>query len=263
IPELVLLGHEVVLWSPQLGDLADELRAIGCRVEGDLAAVGAVDVIHAHHASTALAARAQLPTTPMVFAAHSWILDIEMPPDAARPAALVAYNEQVAARLRASALGERVPVHRLRQPVTINGMETYRTPLGPRIRLAVAVSNHLRDRLPMLRTACERVGATLDAYTPARPTKDPQTVMMAADVVFGSGRVALEAMALARATFVFDELCSVGFVTTERYAEMESVNFTPVISEGVTVDHIVRELRTYRPELGLQARELAVRHHAA
>src|SRR5581483_3574912 len=65
IPELVLLGHEVVLWSPQLGDLADELRAIGCRVEGDLAAVGAADVIHAHHASTALAARAQLPTTPM------------------------------------------------------------------------------------------------------------------------------------------------------------------------------------------------------
>ncbi len=265
LAELVGLGHDVVAWSPRRGPIADQLSRLGCTVHDDLADVGAVDVIHAQHASTALAARSQFPGVPLVFACHSWVFDLEDPPAAAQPAALVAFNDVVAARLRASRLGEHVPVHRLRQPVAITAMEDERFPIARDPLIGVAINRDGDGRHEQLEAACRATGIHLVAATrnASLSFDDLTSTIMLADVVFAVGRTVLEAMALARAAFIFDQTGTAGFVTADRYPTLEASGFTPAAGTPLTVDTIVSELRGYERDLGQLGRELVGRHHAA
>jgi hypothetical protein len=266
VAELLRLGHDVVAWSRHRGPIADRLSRLGCTVHEDLADVGAVDVIHAQHASTALAARAQFPAVPLVFACHSWAFDLEDPPAAAQPAAFLAFNDVVAARLRASRLGEQVPIHRLRQPVTITAMESERFPIARDPLIGVAINRDGPGRHEQLEAACRETGIHLVAATRKAGLsgfEDLTSVMMRADVVFAVGRTALEAMALARAAFVFDQTGTAGFITADRYPAIEASGFTPAPGPPLTVDTLVAELRSYERDLGQLGRELVGRHHAA
>lgn len=263
VDELLELGHEVHAWAFQVGRVADRLAGLGCRIHKDLSSVGPVDVIHAQHASAALAARAQLPDTPMVFVSHSWTIDIEDPPELAAPAALVGLNDSVTSRLRASQLADRVPVHRLHQPVEMSAAELHRVPINERPLLAVAIARNLSSRVGVLEDACRRHGTRLEVHAGIEPTADHIEAMMRADIVFGVGRTALESMALARATFVLDESGGAGFVTAERYPELEACGFTPAAGAATTLESVVEELSRYDRTLGQLGRELVGRHHAA
>lgn len=263
VPELVKLGHDVTAWAPELGVVAERLRELGCHVTDDLSTVDAVDVIHAQHGSAALLARERFPTVPMVFVCHSWALDIEDPPPAAQPGALVALNAVVEARLRASALGERVAIHRLRQPVTVNVSEPSRVQTRARPQRAVAVSRRLSSRADLLADACQRRGISFDVVGADGGVDNPEPMMMRSDIVFATGRTALEAMALGRATFIFDEIGMSGFVTDETYPALEGAGFAPVGSMAVTAEVLDAELATYDAMLGPGARELAARNHFA
>jgi len=263
IDELLKLGHEVHAWSFRLGPVAERLSRLGCRVHRELSDVGPVDVIHAQHASTAMAARAQFPDVPIVFASHSSALDIEDPPAAAVPAALLAFNDTVAARLRASGLGEHVPVYRLRQPVPFNALEPNRSPIGEQLSSALVVQRYVSARRALLEEACRRAGVRLDVYEPRDPTDDLSNAMMRTDVVFCAGRTALEAMALGRAAFIFAESGSAGFVTADTYPTLEAHGFTPSAADPATVESVVAELGCYEPGIGAMGRELVGRHHMA
>lgn len=263
IPELVALGHDVTAWSPYRGPVSDRLVELGYRVPERLEDVDAVDVIHAQHASTALAARRRFPEVPMVFASHSWVVDIEDPPVAADPAALLAFNDVVAARLRSSRLGERVPVHRLRQPVTISAMEGERVPIGDHRLIGVLINRDRDARLELLAAACRETGIHLETPTRSREIEDTAPEMMRADIVFAVGRTALEAMALSRAAFIFDQSGTAGFVTADSYGALEAAGFIPAPGPPLTLATLVEELRRYEPRLGQLGRELIGRHHAA
>jgi hypothetical protein len=263
VPELVRLGHDVIAWSFNQGRVAERLERLGCAVPVDLDEVDRVDVIHAQQASCALAARARFPDTPLVYACHSWAYEIDEPPPLASPAALLAFNDRVLSRLEASALGERTPIHRLRQPVTISVMENARTPIRDHLGVAITLSRNLSERRPMLEAACTAVGAHLTVHTDTEVLNDSSGQIMSSDAVFCAGRTALETMALARAAFVFDEAGSVGFVTADRYSDLESSGFDVAIGTPPSVEALVAELRGYDPELGVLGRELVLRHHTA
>jgi hypothetical protein len=70
-------------------------------------------------------------------------------------------------------------------------------------------------------------------------------------------------MALARAAFIFDEAGSVGFITADRYADLESSGFDVSLGTPPSVEALVAELGRYEPGLGVLGRELVLRHHAA
>ncbi len=261
--ELLQLGHDVVVWSPMLGGVAAQLEADGCMVSDDLEKIADVDVVHAQHASTALAVRARFPGVPMVFASHSWSLDVEDPPALASPAVLLAFNDTVLTRLQASELGERIPIHRLRQPVAMYALDNRREPIREQPLTAVAIGRDLGVRVEMLDAACRACGIRLDVYGRDNALADPTAVMMESDIVFAVGRTALEAMVLARAAFVFGESGSAGFINAERYPELESIGFTPAASPPMSVEGIIEELRRYDRSLGALGRELTGRHHIA
>lgn len=262
-PELRALGHEVELFCLHAGVVANRLRERGFVVHDDERGLRSdYDVVHAQHAPTALAVRARLHEVPIVFASHSWFVGIEDPPPEAAPAAVIAFNDLVARRVRASALAASVPVHRLTQPVTIGVVDRGRAGIRGRPREALALSRNLSTRIPALREACVAAGIELTVIgRDDERVEDPTTAMMAVDIVFGSGRTVLEALALGRAGFVYDEAGFSGFVDDTTHPGLEACGFTA--DPGPSAQDLATLIDGYDAVLGTVGRELVLRHHAA
>jgi len=258
-PELRRLGAEVVLFSPVLGAVADRFRQQGFSVVGSTDEIpGDVDVVHGQHSPAVAQVRQRLPEVPLVFVSHSWFVPIEDPAPELRPAALVAFNDRVEARLRAFGLPG-AAVHRLRQPVGISYAGGPPTPPADEARSLLVVSRRMRHRLGQVEQACARAGI---AVTTLRgESADPRPEMQAADIVVASGRTALEAMALGRAVLLLDETVVGGWVDESSWASFEALGFA--LAPAGTEPDLAALLAAYSPALGASARTLAVHHHAA
>lgn len=261
--ELRRLEHEVILFSPECGAVADVFREQGFAVVDDPAAVpGDIDVIHGQHVDATAAVRARFRDVPLVFVSHSWFIPLEDPLGELGADAAVALNDLTEARLKARAGMHPDRVFRLRQPVSVSYGDTSRMPIGERARLAVSVSRGLKRREQQLREACEAAGIQLLSIGGAgAESTDARREMMAADIIFAMGRSAIEAMALGRAVFVVDEANVGGWVTEDSYPRLEGVGFTGV--DAPALPALTDLLADYSPQLGTDARTLVARHHAA
>lgn len=259
--ELVQLGHEVIAYSPLLGKVAERLREAGIEVRDDPSGLHP-DVIHVQQASTAMRVRGHFPATPMVYVCHSSVLDIEDPPVASNPQALVTLNDLVERRARASALGQEVPVYRLTQPVETPFIDPLRRQLPPNARTAVLVSHRAGWIQDQIETECKKAGIELTVLGQAenRPD-DPIPEMMKGDIVFAVGRTLLEAMSMGRASFITDDRGLWGFVTPENYADAEANAFAR-FSERPTTP-LSDLLARYDQSLGDEMVRLARNNHSA
>jgi hypothetical protein len=259
------LGHEVWLTSPVLGRSAAAARERGLRVVPAAGLPAHADAILSQDAATAYELAASHPDAPQVFVAHSDIFDSHLPP--ALPGVVqtvVTLYERVDRRIRALATPHRVA--RLTQPVDVERFRPTR-PLPDRARVAVTLGNYVYGaRAELLRTACAAAGLELrhvgihgDGMTPR-----PEVVLNDADVVFGKARVVLEAMACARAPYVFDHNGGEGWVTGDNRAALAADNFGGV-SDPVALDarRLAEDLRAYDPAAALGHRDFVVAHHAA
>lgn len=255
------LGHEVIAFSPALGDVAATLRRLGFEVHDDPKRLpSGIDVIHGQHTNAIAQVRRALPSVPLVFVAHSWFIPIEDPCVDLGPAALVALNDRIEARLRSMPFGPEVAIHRLRQPIEIGFFEGDRRPPAAQARCALLVSRKIRGRLDAIHAACERAGIELRVLRGESP--DPRLEMAAADIVMASGRSALEAMSMGRPTLVIDQTACAGWITDESWEEIERDGFGTGAPHGSPPD-LDALLAGYSHEFGDQARMLAVHQHAA
>jgi hypothetical protein len=262
--ELQQLGHDLEVYAPVVGMVADRLRAAGLPVRADLAEVRAPEVVHAQHASTALRVRARLPETPMVYVCHSSLLDIEDPPFAAAPAVVVTLNDVVERRVRSSTVADRATVLRLRQPIRALHLEPDIDPIRPTPRRGLVVSHRADLSLADLRRACEAEGIELEVLGgPTTTVADPTAALLRADIVFAFGRSLLEALAVARAGFLFEDRAWGGFVTDETYAAFEASGFAAADAPPPTVERMGEELARYDPALGRTGFQLVRKHHSS
>ena len=78
---LLAKGHSPVVYSPQNGQVAAELRALTIPVTDDLAKIStSVDVIHGHHRHETMTALLRFPGVPAVFFVHDWHSQHDIPP---------------------------------------------------------------------------------------------------------------------------------------------------------------------------------------
>ena len=255
------LGHEVIAYSPGLGEVARNLRELGFEVLDDPSDLpSGIDVIHGQHANAVAQVRRVLPSVPLVFVSHSWFITMEDPCIDLGPAALVALNDRIESRLRSMAFAPDVRVHRLRQPIEIGFFQGNRRPPADRARSALLVSRKIRGRLSSIHEACERAGIELRTLRGESP--DPRLEMAAADIVMASGRSALESMSMARPTLLLDQTACGGWITEDSWAEIEGDGFGTADRLGSLTD-LDALLAMYSPEFGEQARVLAAHQHAA
>lgn len=201
--ELLRRGHTPVVYSPQLGALAEELRAATVPVVDDLERLGAPpDLIHGHHVIPTLAALHAFPDSPGLFVCHDRLAWHDAPPLHPRLLRYLAVDDNCRDRL---VLEAGVPEERVRTLLNWVDLTRFRPrgPLPERPRRALLFSNYTRadGLLPALQAACGEAGLSLDVLggDVQRSSPEPERVLLDYDVVFAKGRSALEALAVGAA----------------------------------------------------------------
>lgn len=126
-------------------------------------------------------------------------------------------------------------------------------------------NNPHADRLAILESACEGAGIELVRVGGAAGhTADPRPQLVAADIVIGYGRSILEAMACARAAYIYDWNGGDGWMTAESYPAIEADGIAGR-TDRTTVDEkrLGEDLRRYAASMGPVNRDLVNTHHRA
>lgn len=247
---LLRRGHRPVVYSPELGPMAEEIRAATVPVVDDLAAVAAApDVIHGHHHPPTLTALLRFPGVPAVYFVHDWNSWYDEPPVFPRVTLYAPVDETNADRLE---LEHGIDRGRLR--VLFNAVDLERChprpPLPARPRRALVLSNTASESgcLRAIRLACERAGIELAVVGACvgRPSDRPEDLLAEADLVFARARSALEAMAIGTAVILCDQQGLGEMVTSDAVERMRPRNFgVRLLQRAVTAEGVLAEIERY------------------
>jgi glycosyl transferase family 4 len=241
-------GHSPVVYSTQLGTVADELRRATVPVVDDLAAIGVTpDVIHAHHTLETMAAGLRFPATPALFVCHDAKAWHDTPPPLPQIRHWVAVDRACHDRLT---LQHGIPEDRVRllpNAVDLNRFRP-RKPLPDRPGRALLFSNYAGEAmLQEVQAACAARSITLDTLGHFLGDKHeaPETVLPQYDLVFAKGRSALEAAAVGAAVIVCDPRGCGPLVTTDR---LEEFRFSGrMLGDPVRCDTLLSRIDQYDP----------------
>lgn len=247
---LLRRGHSPVVYTPEMGEIARELRKATVPVVDDLRDVAlAPDCIHGNQAAELMTALLHFPGVPGVFFCHSWIGWSNAPPRFPRLLRYVAVDDTCRDRL---SLEHGVPESRLR--VLLNAVDlgrfTPRPPLPERPRRALVFSNTANDstHLKAVREACGRAGVALDVVGAEanNSTSRPEELLGQYDLVFAKARCALEAMAVGAAVVLCDMFGGGPLVTTGELERLRRLNFgMRSLDRPIDADLLEQEIARY------------------
>ncbi|MBJ7355514.1 MAG: hypothetical protein JHC98_11880 [Thermoleophilaceae bacterium] len=262
--EMQRTGHEVWLFSTELGSAAEYGEALGLRVLGDSAELpDDLDfaVVHSGVASHELAAGK--PALPQVSVAHGSYFDSYTPPQIdGAVACVVTLWPQTATRMQG--LATNIPVVTLSQPVDRTRFRD-RAPIGQRARRALILSNYLDgERRERIERACALAGLELEhvGATGSGQTSRAEDAINRADIVIGKGRAVVEALACGRAVYIYDMWGSDGWVTPETYDQLAYTGFGGVsTTREPTAEEIAEDFARYDPALGAWGVKIVAINH--
>lgn len=260
--QLLRLGHEVVIYSPELGPFADHARRRGIDVHDQLRELpDECDVVLAQDGMVVFDLAERYPRALTVFRVCGDVFDFQSPPQVEGIVDLVVVLSDRYARLwQASAV--RAPLLRLRLPVDIDRL----VPIGAiraRPRHVVMLGNY-GDRVQVVREAWEPRGLEVSVIGGVHQRFDIAAALESADIVVAKSRAALDAMACGRAVYVHDMFGGDGWVTPETYPAMEADHFAGQATERVIgAAELERDLADYDPAMGRVNRDLVLQHHSA
>ncbi|HET6978332.1 MAG TPA: glycosyltransferase [Pyrinomonadaceae bacterium] len=268
---LLQRGYTPIVYSPQLGPTALELRETTVPVVDNLDAIAsAPDLIHGQHHVETMAALLRYPNTPAVFFCHGWLPWEETPPKHPRILHYVAIDDTCRDRL----LWEHA-VPEARISVILNSVATEeflpRSPLPTKPARALVFSNGASEstHIGAVREACLRTRLTLDVIgaDSGNVALRPQDVLGQYDIVFAKARCALEALAVGSAVVLCDKVGVGPMVTTGEMDQLRRLNFGVRALRGdVNADVLEREIARYDPqdatEVSRRIRESAGREQA-
>ncbi len=226
---LLRRGQTPIVYSPQLGHTARELRNATVPVVDNLDAIGTPpDLIHGQHHVETMSALLRFPNTPAVFFCHGWLPWEETPPKHPRILRYVAVDDTCLDRLVSE---NGIPEERVSVILNSVDLEQFlpRSPLPAKPARALVFSNGAKEstHLGAVREACLRQGLTLDVIgaDAGNVSARPQDVLSQYDIVFAKARCALEAMAVGSAVVLCD-ITGVGpMVKTGELDRLRRLNF--------------------------------------
>ena len=261
--ELVRLGHDVVIHTHKTGPIAEQARERGAEVVTDPERLPAsCDAVIAQDTPSAYALAERYPSARRLMVAHSEYFAVQSPPQLDGVCdAVVVLNDRV--RRHVEALASPPRVIRLHQPVDLKRFGA-RGGAPATARRALVLGNYLRaEAASTVTEACKAAGLEpVLSGVHATPTQTAEQAIADVEIVIGLGRCIVEAMAGRRAAYVYGIAGGDGWVTAERYADLEADGFGGTASE-LTIDgaRLARDLAAWDAEQGPVNRQLAHRHH--
>jgi hypothetical protein len=263
--ELDRLGHDVSIYSPNHGAIAEFARQQGVHVVGSTELPAACDLVIFSDTATCHELADRWPTAVRVFVAHSADYMLQAPPQIhGRCHVIVVLNDRVRRAVESRAW--HAPIVRLRQPIDLLRF-CYLSPRRSSVRTALVVSNYLEGpRAQAIDRACAVNGIEVNWIgAKSHPTPTPELAIARAELVIGLGRGVLEAMAAGRAAYVYGAVGGDGWVTPERYPAMEADGFAGTAETELVIDgrHLADDLGRWDSRMGEINRDLASSHHSA
>lgn len=249
---LLRRSHSPIVYSPELGHTARELRDATVPVVDNLDAIGsAPDLIHGQHHVETMSALLRFPDTPAVFFCHGWLPWEETPPRHPRILRYVAVDDTCLDRL-VSESG--IPEERVSVILNSVDLEEFlpRTPLPAKPARALVFSNGAKEstHLGAVREACQRKGLSLDVIgvDAGNIAARPQDVLGHYDIVFAKARCALEAMAVGSAVVLCDIKGAGPMVTAGELDRLRRLNFgIRTLREKIDAGVLEKEIGRYDP----------------
>ena len=247
---LLRLGHTPIVYSPQLGTLARELRDATVPVVDNLDAIGTVpDLIHGQHHVETMTALLRYSSTPAIFFCHGWLPWLETPPKHPRILRYVAVDDTCRDRLVCE---HAIPHERVSVILNSVDMDEFipRSPLPAKPARALIFSNKASDstHIAAVREACTRTQLTLDVIgaDSGNVAARPQDILGQYDIVFAKARCALEALAVGSAVVLCDAMGAGPMVTTGEMVRLRQLNFgVRTLRGGLDPDGLVKEIARY------------------
>jgi hypothetical protein len=247
---LLRKGHTPIVYAPDLGVLAEDLRKATVPVVDDLGAVGAApDIIHGNHNTEMMSALLHFPGVPAVFFCHSWLDWVSSPPSHPRVVAYVAVDDTCRDRLLCL---HGIPEERVRVLLHGADLERFRprAPLPQRPGRALVFSNNANKwtHLSAVREACARAGIELDVIGAGvdAQTSSPESLLGHYDLVFAKARCAQEALAVGAAVILCDAAGSGPLVTAADLDRLRRLNFgIRALNEKINPDVLLRQIERY------------------
>jgi hypothetical protein len=225
---LMRIGHKPFVYSPRLGGVAEEIRALTIPVVDTLdALVEPPDLIHGQHHLETMTALWHFPDTPALYVSHGYLPWQEAPPLFPRILHYVVVGIFGRDRLarefgidpdRVTVVHNFVDLERFRP----------RSELSARPRRALLFGNWPSEAYrDAVLQACADRSITLDLAGRGLGTVTdcPEVLLHQYDLVFAVGRSALEAMATGAAVILASPAGLGPLVTTSNFDRLRSINF--------------------------------------
>ncbi len=224
------LGHFPCAYTSRPGQVAELLETNQIPVVTDIDHLQVrPDIIHGQHHLDTMTALLALPGVPAIYFCHGALPWQEQPPRHPRILHYATTTESLAKRL---SIEWRLPLERItvfRNHVDLEKFRPRKEPLPdkPRRALVFAPNFQGQERIDLVTRACAERGVKVDfaGYAVGNPISAPEEVLPQYDVVFASGRSALEAMACGCGVILMDALRVGSFVTEENYDRVRATNF--------------------------------------
>jgi hypothetical protein len=249
---LVDRGHEVTAYSPEVGEVAGDLRAAGIRVTDDPGRLGErFDIIHGQHHLETMTVLFCFPETPAIFFCHGSTPWQEAAPRFPRILRYVAVDEACRDRL---ILQHTIPPDRIRLILNFVDLRRFkpRAVLPESPRRALIFSNQATEDnyARVVRAACEQASMSLDVVgsSAGKVCAHPEAILGDYDMVFAKGRAALEALAVGASVVVCDAAGAGPMVSSENVARLRPLNFgVRLLKDKLTVEVIADKIANYNP----------------
>lgn len=247
---LLRKGHSPIVYAPELGQIADELRRATVPVVDDLNRVGVVpDIIHGNHNTELVTALLHFENVPAVFYCHSWTDWISAPPAHPRILAHVAVDDTCRDRL---VLEHAIPEERVHVQLHVADLERFkaRGPLPQKPLRALVFSNNASHwtHLNAVRDACKRANIKLDVVGSGvqASATNPETLLGNYDLVFAKARCALEALSAGTAVILCDAAGCGPLVTTGEFDRLRRLNFgIRTLTQKVDAQPLLEQIERY------------------
>lgn len=252
--ELAERGHEVAVYTPRTGRIANIMIASGVWVRDRLADIPWVpDIIHGQHHLQTMAALAKFQETPAVSYCHGVLPWVERPPVHPRIGRYLMMCEWLVPRT-APEYGippEKVVV--LPNFVNLTRFTRVRTPPARPLRAALFGGSLQPEDVSKLEAACAKASLALDkiGYNHRNPLDRPEIFLQGYDVVFAIGRCALEALACGCAVIPVMPGQAGALITPATLSQYAFSNFSPryfVTANQISEEWLIEQLGQYRPD---------------
>ncbi|MBY0523794.1 MAG: glycosyltransferase [Gemmataceae bacterium] len=250
---LLARGHTPVAYSTSLGEVANEIRAATVPVISDLRSMAEPpDIIHGHHHLDVMTALLHFPGVPAICFCHGWLPWEEAAPQFPRILRYVAVSQTCRDRL---VFEHGIPEDKITILSNFVDLDRFRArgPLPGRPGRALVFNNQATEEnlIRAVRAACTSQNIALDIIGAASGSAcaHPEARLGEYDLVFATGRSALEAMAVGAAVVLADAWGIGPMVTAADFDRLQSLNFgLRAIPERTCPEKLAQEIARYDAE---------------